>query len=348
MPVTKQELRDSVRERLDDAVAGLNRLLSGEEVDQYEEILRRVGRGGKLPHWYEQLRGEHTLPNLDGKTIGSVVEMLFLGVLEKTTLADLLEGEPLSVNPARGVDFPDLDLNVKAPSENFCTSEPFTSAYERLIGSHCDALVLLTDYQTQKRSPPLRLQVIKWEYLSKTQIADRALCALAIKHRDRLIEQREAWAKDICQFLAYVNQSDWRARHLLRIVEHMDDSDAVLEDLERTRADFEQKNAERARRDKVPIPDDELEKLLAISEIEPIEAGVVQAVHEWVLDNAAEFARLPNENEWQRFVEGPLDGRIGMSFALQWRYNFGWLFGARDEIEDEEVVLAVEQEEVVE
>ncbi len=23
---------------------------------------------------------------------------------------------------------------------------------------------------------------------------------------------------------------------------------------------------------------------------------------------------------------GPLDGRIGMSFALQWRYNFGALF----------------------
>lgn len=25
-----------------------------------------------------------------------------------------------------------------------------------------------------------------------------------------------------------------------------------------------------------------------------------------------------------------LDGRIGMSFALQWRYNFGRVFGADD------------------
>jgi len=28
---------------------------------------------------------------------------------------------------------------------------------------------------------------------------------------------------------------------------------------------------------------------------------------------------------------GPLDGKIGMSLALQWRYNFGPLFGAGDD-----------------
>jgi hypothetical protein len=38
-----------------------------------------------------------------------------------------------------------------------------------------------------------------------------------------------------------------------------------------------------------------------------------------------------------------------MSFALQWRYNFGWLFGGRRaESEGDELVLPVEQEEVVE
>jgi DNA (cytosine-5)-methyltransferase 1 len=44
--------------------------------------------------------------------------------------------------------------------------------------------------------------------------------------------------------------------------------------------------------------------------------------------SASSLGRLPNDNEWQRFLTSPLDGLIGMSFALQWRYDFGKLFGA--------------------
>src|ERR1700694_1949540 len=130
--MTKDELRGVIQGRLDEAIAELNRALQGQGVDALEPVLTRVGRGGRLPHWYEQLRKEHTLPNLDGKTIGSVIEMLFMAVLG-TRIRKGLVG-PLKINPARGVDFPDLDLSVKAPSENFCTSEPFFSAYERLLG----------------------------------------------------------------------------------------------------------------------------------------------------------------------------------------------------------------------
>ena len=31
---------------------------------------------------------------------------------------------------------------------------------------------------------------------------------------------------------------------------------------------------------------------------------------------------LPSKSEWQRFRKSPLNGRIGISFALQWRYQF--------------------------
>ena len=31
-------------------------------------------------------------------------------------------------------------------------------------------------------------------------------------------------------------------------------------------------------------------------------------------------------NEWHRFMNSPLDGKISMSFALQWRYNSRFLF----------------------
>jgi hypothetical protein len=67
--------------------------------------------------------------------------MLLVAVLEKVIFQGL-EVPPLRVNPARGVDLPDLDLGIKSPSENYCTSEPFFSAYERLIGSEYDALIL--------------------------------------------------------------------------------------------------------------------------------------------------------------------------------------------------------------
>ena len=36
---------------------------------------------------------------------------------------------------------------------------------------------------------------------------------------------------------------------------------------------------------------------------------------------------------------GPLDGKIGMSFALQWRYNFGSLFNGANDDESEQASL---------
>ena len=54
--------------------------------------------------------------------------------------------------------------------------------------------------------------------------------------------------------------------------------------------------------------------------------GIVDAADNWVVENYKDVARLPNENEWTRLLASSLDGRIGMSFALQWRYNFGRIF----------------------
>jgi len=174
---SKEELRKLVRDQLGTIIARVNKALRGENLESLRPTLERVGRGSKIPHWFERLSKKGVLPNLDGKSIGSVIEMLLIGVLETHTFKGI--GAPrLRINPARGVDLPDLDLGVKSPSENYCTSEPFFSAYERLYGSEYDALVVLTDYQTAKDRPPLRLQLIKWGYLTKTQLADINLCPL--------------------------------------------------------------------------------------------------------------------------------------------------------------------------
>ena len=323
--LTKAELRDLLQKRLEETMIELNHALQGLNLERLEPVLSRVGRGETLPHWYAQLRAQQTLPNLDGKTVGSVIEMLFVAVLETVTFQDVKIPQ-LHLNPARGVDLPDLDLGIKAPSQNYATSEPFFSAYERLLGSEYDALIMITDYQKQKLHPPLRLQVIQWRYFLNTELADFALTAIARKHRDWLLSQNEAWTQKIFRFLTYINQSDWRAKHLLRIIDAMQEENRIQRLVLEAEKDFKKKNAERSRKGGDTIPDHEMESLLSITKTQPVTLGIVDTADNWVVENYKDFARLPNENEWRRLLTSPLNGQIGMSFALQWRYNFGRVF----------------------
>jgi hypothetical protein len=332
---TKKELRRLLRQKLDDTIAKVNAALRGENLAILEPILARIARGQQLPHWYQGLKDNHTLPNLDGKTIGSVVEMILVAVLETATFAGL-NIPPFKINPARGVDLPDLDLGVKSPSENFCTSEPFYSAYERLLGSEHDVLVLLTDYQEKKKHPPLELQIIRWRYLEKTQVADKNLCRIARKHRDWLVAEDESRAKRVFRFLAYINQSDWRAKRLLRLVEHLRDEEQIRKIIEVSEKEFLKANEKRLTKDKVPLPEADIEALKGIRKIRPLHVGIVDAAENWIVEVRKDTARAPNENEWRRLLAGPLDGLIGMSLALQWRYNFGGLFGVDEEEDGEE------------
>ena len=324
---SKRRLREMIRDGLDGLAADINTALKGNRLTNLEAVLARIGNGGRLPHWHARLKADGTLPNLDGKTIGSVVEMLLVAVLE-TGIFSELGIPPLKVNPARGVDLPDLDLGVKSPSENYCTSEPFFSAYERLLGSEYDIVVLLTDYQTAKSNPPLRLQIIKWRYLANTQIADENLCRIARTHREWLLQENEAWAKKVFRFLAYVNQSSWLAKKILKLVEMLQDEDHTRAYVQEAIEDFNRKNDEAARRDKPLIPDSEKEVLQRILNVRPLHLGVIDAADNWVVETQKDAGRQPNDNEWNRLKSGPLDGLIGMSFALQWRYNSGRLFNS--------------------
>ncbi len=330
--LSKPELRQLLKDNLSDIVEKMNVALKGEQLEELEPVLKRIGHGGHIPHWFEGLQTKKSLPNLDGKTIGSVVEMLLVAVLETSTF-ETLDAPNLRLNPARGVDLPDLDLSIKSPSENYCTSEPFFSAYERLIGSDHDAVILLTDYQSAKKSPPLKLQIINSRYLTNTQIADAKLCEIAKEIREWLLEEDEIWMKKVARFLAFVNQSDWRAKQILRLLPVMQDEQAVTRTIRTAAKDFTMKNEKKAKEDKEPIPDSDLDSLTRIETVKPIHLGVIDCADNWVLEAQKDLGRIVNDNEWQRFIGSPLDGKIGMSFALQWRYNFGKLFGASSELE---------------
>ena len=256
--------------------------------------------------------------------------MLLVAVLETGVLAT--SGIKLRINPARGVDLPDLNLGVKSPSKNYCTSEPFFSAYERLYGNEHDCLVLLTDYQEAKKSKGnFKLQVQSWRYMKASEIADQELCRIARKHREWLLKDDESTAKRVFRFLSYVNQADWRARWLLALADHMDepleDFDGFLALIEK---DYEKQNNNRLKHDRELIQEADFESLRKVFGATPRYLGVINQLDNWVTEFLKDASRAPNDNEWERLVQSPLDGKIGLSFALQWRYNFGKIFGAVD------------------
>lgn len=322
---TQNELKEHLKANLEKSISQLNLVLSGKNLDVVEPTLQRIGRGGKIPHWFELLKSG-SMPNLDGKTVGSVIEMTYVAVLEKFIFLDL--GIELNINPARGVDIPALDLGIKSPSENYCTSEPFFSAYERIIGNDHDALILLTDYQTAKKTPPVKIQIKKYKFLKGNEIADESICSIAKSVKADFIKRQDlADSKRLLQFIAYVNQSDWLAKELLKAVSKINDSDDVIaQTISLSIKKYESDSRKKVKKEKEIIPLEYKESLENILSSNTPKQLLIKEVDSWVINVLADSARLPNENEWVRFCESSLDGKIGMSFALQWRYNFKKIF----------------------
>jgi hypothetical protein len=323
----KSALRKVVSDNLSNIIGTLNDALSGKNLAKLKPVVCRIGRGGQLPHWYAEFERVGTFPNLDGKTIGSILEMLLVAVLETGVLKK--HGVKLRINPARGIDLPDLDLGVKSPSMNYCTSEPFFSAYERLYGNEHDCLILLTDYQKAKaKKDSFKISVVDWKYLSASEVADAALCRIARKHREALVSTSESTAKRVFQFLAYLNQSDWRGRKLLDLLDHMNEPPAEFNvALARIEKDYAKQNKARLSKGNELIPESDLHALRQVFPITRDALSLTRQLDDWVTEFLKDASRVPNDNEWNRILNGPLDGKIGMSFALQWRYNFAKIFG---------------------
>jgi hypothetical protein len=188
--------------------------------------------------------------------------------------------------------------------------------------------VLLTNYQTAKKIKPLRLAIIDVRYLKGSEVADVGLCNTARAYRDILIRQDEFWAQKFFKFLAYVNQSDWLAKQLLNFFVCFTAPEEVHELFKQAEADFNKKVKEASSAGEIPIDEEDLNQLRRITTAKPVSLAIVDAIDRWVERTFQEAARNPNATEWQRLKSSPLDGKIGISPALQWRYNFGRLFKA--------------------
>lgn len=316
------EYKEKIKENLPLIQEKINTVLNGNSLSEIEDILKRIDTTGDLPSWFEKLKTDGSLPNLDGKTVGSVLEKLLACIIEKYVLEGAIQ---LSLNPARGVDIPDLELGVKSPSTNYDTSEPYFSAYERLLGNEYDAIIMLTNYQEAKSKRPFRLQIMQIKYLKGSEIADKNLCAMAKALREKGME--ETSLKKLVRFLSYVNKTDWEASRILRLIQDVIlDNKNIDQKLRVIYYEFSTKNQQNEREYKPLIPQDSLDRLMSIKDISPIEQGVIKAADDWVLITQKDNGRFPNDNEWNRFMRSPLDGKIALSFALQWRYNFRPLF----------------------
>jgi hypothetical protein len=111
------------------------------------------------------------------------------------------------------------------------------------------------------------------------------------------------------------------------MVDSLKDAEAISTLLNAARADFDRRNKLKLKQGKVPIPDSEIEALELIRAVQPLHVGVLDACDGWLTETRKETARAPSDHEWKQILESPLEGAIGVSLALQWRYNFGRLFG---------------------
>lgn len=326
-PLQASDLRDKISKNLELIQTSINHYLAGNNLYELESILTRLGRGGKLPHWYDGLT-KRSLPNYDGKTIGSIVEMMLLATIEYKIFKGIPNLPIFMINPAKGVDFPQLGLGVKSPSDNFCTSEPFFSTYERLLGNMHDSLVLLTNYQDKEfKDGKSTLAIKQTKLLRGSELADKNLCALAKEHRDFLLAKNETLCKKFIQFLAHVNQSSFMANYLVTLLKNLQQEKKTIDKVvDKIQKDFESKINKQIKKGEVPFDKEEISEILKIKDTPHQIEAIINCCNDWVIENQKEFARIPNDNEWERFLVSPLNGKISISFALQWRYNFASVF----------------------
>ena len=261
--------------------------------------------------------------NLDGlaknlKGLGGG-KVWIMGTAQQTLAAD---------DPRAALNSPELyKLSARFPIQiDLEASDIREICYERLLGNEHDAVILLTDYQEQKKKPPLRIQVINQAYLKGSQIADSGLCKVAKRCRDRLLASNPSELKKIMRFLAFVNQSDRETKMLLGLLSSDFDDTSLKAAVKRAVVEFDKSNASRDKKGQELFPLECRERVSDILQVTPHWQGLINAVDNWVIETQKDAGRFPNDSEWNRFTVSPLDGRIGMSLALQWRYNFGPLF----------------------
>jgi hypothetical protein len=242
----------------------------------------------------------------DGKSIGTFIEKLL------TVLLSIEKKCVFSGSAAKGVDLPELNLGIKATSDRQPqSSEAFKSAYERIFGIENALLVFIYNGTAYSGEAEENLRCVQHYLLSETNVADRGLCGYARDVRELYREKiiGEDLLKSILRLLVVSDKSKKEFLGMARLIHEM----ASILGGGTKGVQFRYLDASKASDVMAYLTDTKVQHALA---------AAVDAYQ-------AHFDSYPFANDgmidgeqFKVFQEHPLDGKISLSFALQWRFQF--------------------------
>lgn len=251
----------------------VNSYLRGESLDLVAEQLRSLEPTRTLPAWFNELRSRKRPLKSDSKTLGTCVEKLLKAEIGRAF--DL----QITGSSASGVDIPELNLNTKATSDRQPqSSEPFKSAYERILGANYDILLSVYNGEAFLEDARRSLEIVNIAYLTKTEVADANLCVLARLSRELL--RRQVFDEALC-------------RRVVRGIVYLKKGKRLY---------------------------NQLKGALTTGDIPELD-NVLREM-ETAADHLDSLIDQPSPSEWDQYLSAKLDGKIGISFALQWRFQF--------------------------
>jgi hypothetical protein len=284
---------------------------------QDEELIREVAQcteGSYLKQskkiWSKFLKQLQSLEEdefeiSDGKSIGTFIEKLL------TVLFSIKKGCVFTGSAAKGVDLPELNLGIKATSDRQPqSSEAFKNAYERIFGIENALLVFIYNGTAYLSEGEANLRCVQHYLLSETNVADKGLCTSAREVRDLYREKiiSTDLLKSVLRLLVISDKSKKAFLDMCRLIR---EATSILNG--RTKeVEFRYLNPK--------TPD--AKAYLSSAEVQQ---GLIAAVNAYQTEfSAFPFANdgLITDKQLQVFDKHPLDGKISISFALQWRFQF--------------------------
>lgn len=241
----------------------------------------------------------------DGKSIGTFIEKLL------TVLLSIEQGCVFTGCAARGVDLPELNLGIKATSNRQPqSSEAFKNAYERILGIDNALLVFIYNGIEFASGAEENLRCIQYYLLSETNVADKGLCAFARDARDLYLGKMidEPKLKSVLRLLVVSDKSKKEFLDMSRIVHEM----AAIFTGKTNGVKFRHLDAKT----------DDVKGYLANPEIQAKLATAVKAYQAQFLSFPFANDGIITDGQLKAFLAHPLDGKISVSFALQWRFQF--------------------------
>ena len=165
----------------------------------------------------------HRPKKSNSKSLGTHIEKLLKAEVERS-----LGWHPTG-NSAKGVDIPELDLGLKVTSNlKPQSSDPFVSAYQRILGATHEVLVLYYNSVAFDADDGTPLQIIDRKFLKKSELADASLCEIAKTLKRLAISKDGPDPVDLhrcLRVIAYANKSQSKTKYYRDLVDSLRSGD---------------------------------------------------------------------------------------------------------------------------